>query len=654
MLRYTHRKSNSIKPKAKELVMERNTSNLNLIIEHFFDEIRNKIIIDANFLSLMYCLLCVKRYELEKETNETLEINTTKELKNFIKSSKSYFGESVYNAIYNLLENGISEDIFSLLSQFLLNENFLTGSESVIAVSEYIADKYLPDITNNEHSTPDWLNRLAVSFLNPMNGSFYDGVCGFGNTAFYAYYHSLKHNGDLSIYTQEINIFVSNIFVVRAFLEKINIGEHICGDTITNPTFLDKKEKFDYSIMFPPLGMSNNTGNLYSYELQQHFPDIDISKATQDWYFALTQIAMLKENGKGLLCVSNGALFNATGKDIRKAILDMNIIEAIISFPPNSLNHTAVPVNFILFNKEKKAKAQILMLNAEPLMDTNTISSNRKRFVFDKESREKLIATYFSNQPAKNICKLLDVSEIVDSNLLPSKYIKKIVVDTQDFGEVTISPNLESASKNSEWRTLGEVAEITIGMNNAKFTEPKEGGELRIIRLSDVQNNTLQLSTIQNYRLIGKDVENLKKYKVAQTDILLSCKGPAIKICMVPQVEDNIYISANFFSLKAKFNIIHPLYLKYYLESPIGQYFIKNKQTGSSIIMISSVEIKKLPIFYIPMDKQMELIEKLYATEVEINEKISNLSKKLVDNKWDFYNDIGVAKFMKINKEDTE
>ena len=55
--------------------------------------------------------------------------------------------------------------------------------------------------------------------------------------------------------------------------------------------------------------------------------------------------------------------------------------------------------------------------------------------------------------------------------------------------------------------------------------------------------------------------------------------------------------------MKAKSDIVLPLYLKYYLESAIGQYFIKSKQTGSSIIMISSAEIKKLPIFYIPIER---------------------------------------------------
>ena len=58
--------------------------------------------------------------------------------------------------------------------------------------------------------------------------------------------------------------------------------------------------------------------------------------------------------------------------------LSLNIIEAIIAFPSNSLSHTAVPVNFILFNKNRKSDSKILMLNAEALMDTNTISSNKR------------------------------------------------------------------------------------------------------------------------------------------------------------------------------------------------------------------------------------------------------------------------------------
>ena len=89
---------------------------------------------------------------------------------------------------------------------------------------------------------------------------------------------------------------------------------------------------------------------------------------------------------------------------------------------------------------------------------------------------------------------------------------------------------------------MGDIAEITIGMNNSKFTKLDENGELQIIKLSDVQNNILQKNTIENYRLIDKSIQTIRKYKVEQTDILISCKGPAIKICMVLKIEDNIYL----------------------------------------------------------------------------------------------------------------
>ena len=272
----------------------------------------------------------------------------------------------------------MSWNIKILIFNGVIQKDSLTRNEDVIDISQYIANNYFLDTTNNKHSTPNWLNKLSVSILNPINGSFYDGACGLGNTAFYSYSNCLKHGVNLKIQTQEINILISNVFILRAFLQDVKINQHICEDILYDSTISDKVEKFDYSIMFPPLGISNNSVSLYPKEVQRYFPNIDVSKITQEWCFALTQVAMLNENGTGLICVSNAALFNASGKDVRRALIKMNIIEAIIAFPSNSLSHTAVPVNFILFNKNRKSDSKILMLNAEALMDTNTISSNKR------------------------------------------------------------------------------------------------------------------------------------------------------------------------------------------------------------------------------------------------------------------------------------
>lgn len=621
------------------------------LVSSILDKVRTYTLTNESVIANMLCFFVGNA--LEVSVDEILDgTNASSEKFEAALVSRIPNGnKDVCNAVKSLLAHKVNDKVFDILTFEILGNTVWRNVQQ--AAVDYLIDVILCEQLEPEIQTPAWLNRLAIALLNPVEGSFYDGAAGGCGTAVEVYRHSQKKDGNIAIYTQEINEFLYLVSVVRTFLEGIPNISHACGDTIETPAYLKegKLQTFDYSIMFPPLGMMKPVyDTLLDYDRFNRFLRSSPARIGWDWAFALHQIASLNESGKGVLCMFSGALFNAQSKLIRSEIIQSGVIECIISIPANSLTFSAVPINLIVFNKNLKSDSQIIMIDAQELMQTNTVPSYKKRFVLNEDGIQKIAEIYTSKIEEAQISRMVSVSELVDADLMPTRYVKKITFETPEFGTILVSPNLDDVLTSANWKTIKDVAEVRVGVNNSKVAEQSDEGNIKIIKLSDVQSGALNLQDTERYRLIkGIDLE---KYRVHSDDVLLSCKGPAVKTCMIPQTDEYLVASASFVTLRANPEVIHPLYLKYYLESPMGMYLIKSKQVGSSIVMINTKEVNDIPIPYIPLHEQIKLVGDLQSKEKYVQEEIAKLSRMLRKSKLDFYQNIGLLNVMTMIEED--
>lgn len=561
--------------------------------------------------------------------------------------------KTVCQAVEVLLAYKVNDRIFEILSKEIL-ENVVWKEMQREAV-DYLVDGILCGQLNPEIQTPRWLNRLAVALLDPVDGNFYDGSAGVCSTAVEVYRHSLKNQGNISIYTQELNEFFWAVSVVRTFLEGMPDVSHSCGDVIAAPAYheKDKLQTFDYSIMFPPLGMTKQVdGQMLGQDVFQRFLYPESVRIGWDWAFALHQVASLNEHGKGVLCMFGGAFFNVQSKQIRTEIINSGVVECVIAIPANSLPFTAVPVNLIVFNRNLKKGSKILMIDAQTFMETNMGASTKKRYVLNEEGIREIVAVYADRAQEAQVSRLVSIDELVEADLMPARYVKKNTVDTKEFGTISIASDLDRILKGPNWKTLKEVVQVRTGFNHSKAAVQAEDGDIKIIRLSDVQNGALNLGSIPSYRL-ARDVDT-DKYRVFEGDILLSCKGQAVKTCMVPHIQEYIAASANFMILQADSKLIYPLYLQYYLESPMGMYLIKSRQAGSSIVMLNKKEVNDIPIPYIPLQEQIALADELRSKEKYVQEQIDGLNRMLRDSRLEFYQKAGFMDTMAIGEEEQQ
>ena len=118
---------------------------------------------------------------------------------------------------------------------------------------------------------------------------------------------------------------------------------------------------FDKAFCFPPFGMRlgrmPNVENFLSN--QPAFPKINAT-CSGEWLFALKMLSCLKENGKAVLLMPIGGLFNRLDNEIRKYFLERKMIETVIKFPGKLLNFISMPVALIVFSNKNNENVQLI------------------------------------------------------------------------------------------------------------------------------------------------------------------------------------------------------------------------------------------------------------------------------------------------------
>ena len=99
---------------------------------------------------------------------------------------------------------------------------------------------------------------------------------------------------------------------------------------------------------------------------------------------------------------------------------------------------------------------------------------------------------------------------------------------------------------------------------------------------------------------------------------------------------------------------MYPAFLKYYLESPFGQFLLKSRQLISSTNIINTPSFVTLPVHYLPYEEQVALVDKLVAQESAIYEKIANLKQEIDEVKQSFHKEIGIEYFSYDNERIVE
>ena len=289
-----------------------------------------------------------------------------------------------------------------------------------------------------EFYTPSCVVRTLVEVLQPYNGRVYDPCCGSGGMFVQSAKFVENHRGninDISVYGQDSNpttwkMAQMNLAIrgIDADLGKFN------ADTFFNdchPTL-----RADYIMANPPFNLSDWGADKLTDDVRWQYGMPPAGNANFAWLQHM--IHHLAPNGKIGMVLANGSLSSQSGGEgeIRKNIINADLVECIIAMPTQLFYTTQIPDSLWFLAKNKKQTGKTLIIDARKL---GTMVTRKLRELTD-EDIAKIADTYNAYtdgtlENVKGFCVVVDTEEIAkqDYILTPGRYVG--IEEQEDDGE---------------------------------------------------------------------------------------------------------------------------------------------------------------------------------------------------------------------------
>ena len=243
------------------------------------------------------------------------------------------------------------------------------------------------------------------------------------------------NRGNISVYGQESNADTWKMAKMNMAIRGIDadFGQYH-ADTFFND--LHKTLKADFIMANPPFNLSNWGQDKLKDDIRWKYGVPPAGNANYAWIQHM--IHHLAPNGKIGLVLANGALSTQSSVegDIRKNIIEADLVEGIVAMPTQLFYSVTIPVTLWFITKGKKQKGKTLFIDARKM----GYMVDRKHRDFTDEDIQKLADTFKAFQDGtleevKGFCAVADIQAIAaqDYILTPGRYVG--IEEQEDDGE---------------------------------------------------------------------------------------------------------------------------------------------------------------------------------------------------------------------------
>ena len=459
---------------------------------------------------------------------------------------------------------------------------------------------YANDRSSNkalEVSSPDSISRLAIEILNIQEGeTVLDSCAGVGSFLVRAY-----HNQPKAKYSGvEMNTGAACLLKMRSNLIEGEVNIKI-GDVLSD---IIEGEKFDKLFSNYPFCINLRTvsENLPGVrKLFDSYPGI-IKGGSADWVFNYNLVESMKENGKAVVIMPLGGLFNTSHKNIRAMFLKRRLINSIILLPAKLFASTSIPVAMIVFSHNNE---EVRMVNA-----SDNYLHGRRQNLFANEDISQILHALENDIPEKS--RKVGIEELIENEFVldPQRYLakKEQLKNGVDFESVIYSVR----------RGASCTAADLDGMVSQQPTD------FQYIMLSNIKNGVID----EELPYIKEIPENYKKYCVESGDLLLSKNGYPFKVVVAEVPEGKqLLANGNLYIIRLDTTKVNPHYIKAFLESEKGIASLKEIAVGTAVLNIGVAQLNTISIPLIPLEEQ----EKFVKGYLEKLNKIAELRREIAD-----------------------
>lgn len=571
---------------------------------------RAKGLLEIEDFSFIFLLLELK----SKGYLENIDLSNHWEVKNTIVKNIIELKEEPYSSVINEIYQIYSKQIFDsndfTITEFIQILKHITNLDFFKAIYpelfEFFLEKFINQIGKQSNSSlqPKELTQFCYDIIElPVNARIYNPFAGMASFAIFSptstlYYGQEKNKliwaiGALRLLAHN-KFEINKLDNVDAILDWAPYFKETDKSLIQRLTDYDdmERESFDLVISNPPIGLK--------------LPDVfvkDIGYAkTVEGYFIEKGIEILNPNGSLVAIVSNSFLSNS-GKEyqIRKALVENDFLEAIITLPKEAIGNTAIRRNIIVINKTKSNKGSIKFIDGSKF-----ITSGKKK-------KEKLID--YSGI-------LLHYNKINESSY--KKIIPKEIILENDYS-LNIDTYFLDISNNEFKFPLLALGEI---IKHYKGDRKKGGFDENKYVFSDSLRND-RYDYYLNTTNIKKLIFPIIAPAISENCLLISTRTNSFKPTYFKSNGEKILIDPGILAFKIDETKVQLDYLFYELHS---EYIIKQinaYRSGSSIGVLKKEDFLRIKIEVPPFEEQIRKLKIVGEANQTNKEQQINLEKKI-------------------------
>jgi type I restriction enzyme M protein len=295
------------------------------------------------------------------------------------------------------LESHILGELINIFSKIKFNHDIEKEKDVLGRVYEYFIGQFADaeGKRGGEFYTPRPIVKLLVEILEPYEGArVFDPACGSGGMFVQSGEFLKIHQKDpskISFYGQELNLNTWKLCKMNLALRGI-IGQIEQGNSYYDNKFSDLR--FDFVLSNPPFNADWEPQRLSDKDPRIKYGTPPASNANFMWIQHF--IYHLAPNGMAGFVMANGALA-VGGKEgeIRKRIIEDDLVDVIIACPPKLFYNVSLPVSLWFVTKNKK-NGRFRNRTGETLfIDAREIYTpiSRKQYTFTDEQIQKIANT---------------------------------------------------------------------------------------------------------------------------------------------------------------------------------------------------------------------------------------------------------------------
>ncbi|BAM00066.1 type I restriction-modification system subunit M [Caldilinea aerophila] len=236
----------------------------------------------------------------------------------------------------------------------------------------------------------------------------------------------------LRLFGQEINPTTFAMARMNVIIHDMQADIRI-GDTMRHPAFVDaagRLQTFD-RVTANPMWNQKFPVEIYENDPYERFKLGAPPSSSADWGWLQHMLASLNERGKMAVVLDTGAVSRGSGnqgsnreRDIRKAFVERDLIEAVILLPENLFYNTTAPGIILVVNRRKARRGEILLINA-----SQQFAKGRPKNYLTEEHITRIADVYHqwrvgaNNHSPLHTIITTDEAARNDYNLSPSRYV---------------------------------------------------------------------------------------------------------------------------------------------------------------------------------------------------------------------------------------